>query len=191
MRVICYGDSNTYGFDPHDYFGGRYAAGDRWPELLAKQTGWDVINQGANGREIPRGTVPVQLLDAYAPVDAFLVMLGTNDLLQGASAGEAAARMEAFLTSLVPYCRNVLLVSPPPMMRGAWVSNDDLVAESLQLSEEYQRVAEKLHIPFVDTRDWDIELCFDGVHFTENGHHKFAELLYRDLSCLELSDNRG
>lgn len=30
------------------------------------------------------------------------------------------------------------------------------------------------HIPFADTRDWNIELAFDGVHFTAEGHHTFA-----------------
>ena len=26
MTLLCYGDSNTYGFDPRSYFGGRYPA---------------------------------------------------------------------------------------------------------------------------------------------------------------------
>lgn len=29
MKVICYGDSNTYGYDPRSYIGGRYPAGAR------------------------------------------------------------------------------------------------------------------------------------------------------------------
>ena len=44
MKVICFGDSNTYGYDPRGPFGSRY---DRpWPDLLAELTGWQVINQG-------------------------------------------------------------------------------------------------------------------------------------------------
>ena len=30
MNVICFGDSNTYGYDPRSYFGGRYDADNRW-----------------------------------------------------------------------------------------------------------------------------------------------------------------
>ena len=26
MKVICYGDSNTYGYDPRGWLGGRYDA---------------------------------------------------------------------------------------------------------------------------------------------------------------------
>ncbi len=181
MRILCFGDSNTYGYDPRDFFGDRYGAGDRWVDLLIKQTGHDCINAGANGREIPRNPYTFRLLTEHAPVDVFLVMLGTNDLLQGASAKEAADRMEAFLNSLLPHCKQILLVAPPPMKRGAWVPTDALVTESIHLAEEYKLLAEKLNIPFVDTRHWNIKLTFDGVHFTEAGHHAFAENLRKEL----------
>ena len=75
MRILCFGDSNTYGYDPRSYLGSRYPAEDRWTDLVAKQTGWDVINAGANCREIPRNPYPIRLLKTYAPVDIFLVML--------------------------------------------------------------------------------------------------------------------
>lgn len=177
MRILCFGDSNTYGYDPRGSLGDRYPAGDRWPELLARQTGWEVVNAGANGREIPRNPYALRLLTRHAPVDVFLVMLGTNDLLQGASAKEASALMEVFLNQLIPHCRNILLVAPPPMERGAWVSTDGLVTESIRLAEEYKRLTQKLNIPFADTRGWKIELAFDGVHFTGAGHHTFSRQL--------------
>lgn len=52
MRILCFGDSNTCGYDPRGFFGDRYGAEDRWVDLLAKQTGHECINAGANGREI-------------------------------------------------------------------------------------------------------------------------------------------
>jgi len=177
MRILCFGDSNTYGYDPRGFFGGRYEAGDRWVDLLAKQTGHNIINAGANGREIPRSTYALRLLAEPQEVDIFLVMLGTNDLLQGASAQETAARMECFLIPLLPCFMQIILVAPPPMKRGAWVPADELVVESIRLAEEYKLLAEKLNIPFIDTREWNIELTFDGVHFAEEGHHAFAKHL--------------
>ena len=181
MRVLCFGDSNTYGYDPRGFFGDRYDAKDRWVDLLASQTDHEVINLGANGREIPHGPYALRSLAEYTPVDIFLVMLGTNDLLQGASAKKAAARMEAFLNQLLPHCGTILLVAPPPMKRGAWVPTDELAAESIQLAEEYRLLAKKLRIPFVDTQGWNIAHTFDGVHFTEAGHHTFAENLRKEL----------
>ena len=181
MRILCFGDSNTYGYDSRSYFGDRYGAEDRWVDLLANLTGHECINAGANGREIPRNPYALRLLNEHAPVDIFLAMLGTNDLLQGASAKEATDRMEDFLNQLLPHCKQILLVSPPPMKRGVWVPTDALVAESIHLAEEYKSLAEKLNIPFVDTRHRNIELTFDGVHFTEAGHHTFAENLRKEL----------
>ena len=181
VRILCFGDSNTYGYDPRGFFSDRYGAEDRWVDLLTMHTGHDCINAGANGREIPRNPYTFRLLTEHAPVDVFLVMLGTNDLLQGASAKEAADRMEAFLNQLLPHCKQILLVAPPPMKRGAWVPTDALVTESIHLAEEYKLLAEKLKITFVDTRHWNIELTFDGVHFAEEGHHTFAENLGKEL----------
>lgn len=176
MKILCFGDSNTYGYDPRSFFGDRYE--DRWPDLLEGHT---VINEGANGRIIPRNPYALRLLKEHGPVDIFLVMLGTNDLLQGASAEQAAERMEHFLASLLPHCPNILLVSPPPMKRGAWVPTDALVAESARLSDAYKAVAEKLDITFIDTRRWNIELAFDGVHLTEEGHRSFAKNFQKAL----------
>ena len=42
------------------------------------------------------------------------------------------------------------------------------------LSLAYEEMARKLWIRFVDTSRWDIDLCYDGVHFTEKGHKAFA-----------------
>lgn len=53
MRVICFGDSNTYGYDLRGYFGGRCDVDSRWVDILAAETDWTVCNMGQNGREVP------------------------------------------------------------------------------------------------------------------------------------------
>ena len=85
MKVICFGDSNTYGYDPRDHFGGRYDEDSRWVDILAAKTGWTVLNMGQNGREIPTAAPAVS-----ADTDMLIIMLGTNDLLQGQSPEQAA-----------------------------------------------------------------------------------------------------
>ena len=61
MNVICFGDSNTYGYDPRGSFGGRYDADSRWVDILAAETSWIVCNMGQNGREIPLPLLPFLL----------------------------------------------------------------------------------------------------------------------------------
>lgn len=177
MKILCFGDSNTYGYDPRGYIADRYPT--PWPELIADRTGWDVVNAGLCGREIPgKG----HALPVFAEYDCILLMLGTNDLLQGASARKATARMEAFLTSLLPCCNGIVLVAPPAMERGVWVVSDALREESAKLSEAYWLLAQKLPISFVGTQSWQIPLAYDGVHFTEDGHRIFADRMIQTLT---------
>lgn len=187
MRVLCFGDSNTYGFDPRSYFGGRYSAESRWVDLLAQKTGWEVRNAGENGREIPRRPHELQrfeqLLSTNLPLDLLLVMLGTNDLLQGADAAAVAARMEAFLTQIPFHRESMLLVAPPPMKPGAWVTEARLLHDSAELAEQYQTLAKRIGVRCADAGCWNIELTFDGVHFSEGGHKAFAEGIYPILSA--------
>ena len=172
MKIICFGDSNTYGYDPRDPFGGCFD--HPWPELLAAETGWQVINQGENGREIPKDPVSFP-----ADTDLLMVMLGTNDLLQFWSPEAACEKMEAFLKTLtVP----VLLLAPPPMTFGAWVEDQDLINDRLALAELYRILAHRLEIPFCDPGSWNLPLAFDGVHLTQEGHTVFAKRLYEFLS---------
>ena len=172
MKILCYGDSNTYGYDPRSFIGDRYPADARWVELLAKETGWEIINRGLNGREIPEQDIPLP-----DDLDLLIVMLGTNDLLQGAEAKTAAGRMEAFLCRLSIASEKILLIAPPPMEPGQWVWESRLIEVSRRLGEEYRAVAQKLGVRFTDAAEWNIELCFDGVHFTESGHCAFASSL--------------
>ena len=46
--IVCYGDSNTYGYDPCVPGGGRYQA-NRWTALVEKKTGIPVKNCGFAG----------------------------------------------------------------------------------------------------------------------------------------------
>ena len=170
MRLLCFGDSNTYGYDSRSYVGDRYPPESRWTDLLAQSTGWEVLNDGYNGRTIPAPVTAVRLSRA----DGLVVMLGTNDLLQGLSAAEAAVRMEHFLVPLLPAYSRILLIAPPPMKQGIWVTEERLLVESARLAEEYEALARRLGISFADAGQWGVELTFDGIHFTESGHRAFA-----------------
>lgn len=167
MRITCFGDSNTYGYDPRSWLGGRYDADSRWVDILAAETGWTVQNMGLNGREIPRTA-----FDIPPGTDLLIVMLGSNDLLQGHSPEEAAGKLERFLSSL-PRDR-ILLIAPPPMSRGEWVLSQQLIDDSHTFAQCCRSLAEQLGVRFADAGDWDIPMAYDGVHFTEQGHKAFA-----------------
>lgn len=176
MKVICYGDSNTYGYDPRSWLGERYPPDSRWPDLLAAGTGWEVLNQGLNGRSIPL-SVP------SFPVDTglLLLMLGTNDLLQGRGPEEAARRLEQLLSGLTLNRRKTLLIAPTPLVPGEWVPHPQLVEDSCIFARYCRELAGRLDILFGDAGEWGIPLAYDGVHFTAEGHRVFAAKLLKLL----------
>ena len=95
MNVTCFGDSNTYGYDPRSFLGGRYDPEHRWVDILAERTGWTMYNLGQNGRMIPTSS-------PFLPPDTdfLILMLGTNDLLQGLAPEGAAEKLEQFLQKI-------------------------------------------------------------------------------------------
>ena len=185
MKILCFGDSNTYGYDPRSYFGGQYPAQHRWVDLLAQKLSCKAVNAGENGWEIPGREGDLQrfdlMLSNQKPLDLLVIMLGGNDLLQGNSVEAVAQRMEAFLSRISLEKSQIVLIGPPRMRPGAWITDDRLSEDCVRLNAAYSAVAEKLGVWFVDAIDWDIEVTFDGVHYSEQGHMAFAEQLWLAL----------
>jgi lysophospholipase L1-like esterase len=90
--ILCFGDSNTWGFDPRTEERNLYD--DRWPSVLQKELGSAVrvIPEGLNGRTITSddslhphrnglAALPM-LLQTHKPLDLVVIMLGTNDCKQ-------------------------------------------------------------------------------------------------------------
>ena len=176
--IYCIGDSNTFGHDPRSRMGERYGEGVRWTGRLAL-AGYQVIDTGRNGLTIPdERELPAlcRRIREAGPVDAVTVMLGTNNLLKGAVAEEAAGRMEKLLRALAESSRGekLVLIAPPPMVLGEWVQTQSLIRESRRMTEEFRSAARRTGAVFADAGQWGVELTFDGVHFTAQGHAAFA-----------------
>ena len=186
MKILCFGDSNTYGYDPRSYFGSRYPTEHRWVDLLAKKLDCTVVNEGMNGREIPRREGELQrfdlMLTGHKPVDLLIIMLGGNDLLQGNPTETVVKRMKSFLEHIDLEKSKILLIGPPTMQRGEWVPTQALADASKGLNHGYKALAERLGVRFADAEDWEVSRAFDGVHFTEEGHKAFAEGLANYLN---------
>lgn len=184
MKILCYGDSNTYGYDGDEIFGGRFPAESRWPELLGRLLGCECANVGLNGRRVPRYPRQVEadlaLLRRGGERALILVMLGTNDLLCGADPADTAACMRAFLARLAQTLPEsaVLLCAPPPVAGAEWAEG------FAELAEAYEAAARELGVLFVDTSRWPIPTGSDGVHFSAQGHRLFAMRMNQTIRAL-------
>ena len=178
--ILCYGDSNTYGYDPRGFFGGRYDKQNRWTDLLEASGKYRIINCGENGRCVPTDQWSIQILEdriRKEKPDLLLIMLGTNDLLTGKTPKKITETMESFLKQLMQKFQDlpVLLLSPPHM------SVPEFQTAETELADGFTQLIHRLPIHFADTFRWEIPLACDGVHFSEAGHRKFAEVLEREL----------
>lgn len=182
--ILCFGDSNTYGYYPNGMSGDRYPADVRWTGILESK-GFTVIDEGMCGRSVP---VDPRLVESFFerwekldPPDIFMIMLGGNDLLHDESVTpeEVGNRMDGFLSELPRLSwydpSHTLLVAPVPMVEGAWVFDDELIEKSGRLGKNYERLAAKHGIAFADAAAWGVKKVFDGVHFSEEGHGAFAK----------------
>ena len=107
-RILCYGDSNTWGNIPAD--GRRYPADVRWTGVAAKLLGdgYSIIEEGLNGRTTSFDDYYVDCrngrkglgyaLCAHAPIDLIVVSLGTNDLKYTGAVGSYKAVSYTHLT---------------------------------------------------------------------------------------------
>lgn len=205
-KILFYGDSNTYGYDPRSLMGGRYPEHVRWTGILKKRLAPDaaVFADGMNGRSVPASKYVIvsaqRELEHIGQVDLFAVMLGSNDLLHGFSDAEekirtTASRLEHFLRQIAGAdqrgsdsfsapARSILLISPLQIEPGSWGGTEAMEQGRRALSEAYRKAADQNHWNFIDSAGWHCELSPDGVHMTETGHRTFAEKLepaVRDL----------
>jgi lysophospholipase L1-like esterase len=144
--VLCYGDSNTWGFDIESWDqrgpvgNARFPPGVRWPGILAAELGGGhrVIEEGLNGRTTVWDD-PVEgehrnglryllpCLESHAPIDAVVLALGINDVKERFSANAAdiasgAARLARIIlgSGLGPagLAPFVLMLAPFPLGEG-------------------------------------------------------------------------
>ena len=198
MKIICYGDSNTYGYDPHGGMLLRYDAAGRWVDLVGNTLpeSCKIFNAGQNGREIPDNGwesaegVAMQLAAATEPgcaggkQDLIIIMLGSNDvLLDGLSAEKTAMKMKRFLGAVKMEApgRQILIIAPVSFRKGYWVPDQRYIEESEKLPGLYEQLACEMDVYFADANEWGVSLTDDGVHFMEEGHKAFAEGLTKQL----------
>ena len=183
MKIICYGDSNTYGYDGDSAFGGRFPETERWPELLGTMLGCEVYNCGLNGRRVPRFQRSLEadlaLLNRQGDRALVIVMLGTNDILAEAEAAETAAHMRTFITALTAAMPEsaVLLCAPPAVEAG----DGAFERACFELADAYAELSDELGLIYVNTLGWQIPTGGDGIHFSARGHRLFAMKLGQTL----------
>jgi lysophospholipase L1-like esterase len=193
--VVCYGDSNTWGFNPATQ--DRYPPKERWTGVLAEELAapYRVIEEGLNGRttvwddpieEWRNGkTYILPCLWSHKPIDLVTIMLGTNDLKErfsvsaydiAAAAGTLVDITQRSAAGPNGNAPQVLLIAPPVVGKLTDYAEmfEDAVAKSKKFAEHYRRVAQTFRCHFLDSAPIITSSELDGIHLDSDQHRKLG-----------------
>ena len=208
-RILCFGDSNTFGSNPA---GGRYDEETRWPMRLARLLGdnYTVIEEGFGGRTCVFDD-PVEggyksgaqylppCLMSHKPLDLVAIMLGTNDAkirfqMTARTIGES-------LMQLVRICRiyglgpdgnppKVLLIAPPPVGDNVMdtlfsdIFGEQAIRVTRGFAAEFQRISRLMRCEYLNAGEYASASKTDAVHLTADGHLRLAEAVFEKIRVI-------
>ena len=198
-RILCFGDSNTWGANPMD--GTRHPANVRWSGILQRELGEDfqIIEEGYNGRttvfdDMVEGRLSGikyfgPCLDSQSPLDLVILMLGTNDLKKrfGVDAGTIAYGLGRYLDTLkiTPMEGNKpkVLVASPILIDEAYKKNalfydmfgEGAVERSQRFAKAYEDFAKEAGIYYLNAAEYGTASKYDGVNMEAAEHEKLGK----------------
>ncbi|MBP7876102.1 acylhydrolase [Candidatus Woesebacteria bacterium] len=204
-RILCYGDSNTWGRSGSST--DRYPEAVRWTGLLQNMLGksYEVIEEGLCSRTTNldeddpsvigrngRDTLFSSLESQY-PTDIVILWLGTNDLKAkfDRSPSIVASSLSDLVQIVFDLGKNqankrpkVLLVSPP-LVRDEALKPDTKFKgagyKSKQLAPKIKKIALKKGCDFVDLAQYVRAGDADGVHLEPEAHKIVAEVMLQKI----------
>lgn len=199
-RILCYGDSNTWGYMPGT--GVRYAPDVRWTGILQKELGDEalVIEEGLNGRTTvyDHPATPYRnglsylmpCLISQKPLDLVVLMLGTNDLgltdaygaVEGARCLCKQIRLAHYLEESTPIFTEGprILLMAPPLAHEAMNQRDrperirHYPEESHSFARLYEGLAQELGLDYLDAAAYTCPSPIDGVHLDAESHRRLG-----------------
>ena len=199
-NILCFGDSNTWGYDPATQT--RFDNKIRWTGVLQENLGdkFNIIEQGLNGRttkinesldhnlgyarEFRSGIdiLPV-IYESHSPLDMLVIMLGTNDLKTNfnRSAEMISNDVKSVCKSVLesPYYSGhpIVLISPTHINENSNNLLDSFIGTkqtSISLAPLYNEIAQELGTLFIDASKVVTTNEIDGLHWDKYQHNEFG-----------------
>ena len=187
-KLILFGDSNTYGYDPRGFLGGRYPEEVRWTTHVKEtlKDKYEVVEEGMNGRMLPELGYGLftTVIQGLSREDVFVMMLGTNDILltNHPNVDATLQRLDGILSYVSKNCMATFILIAPPYISALDEEMQPYHDCSIRMNEGYIKLAKAHNIKAIDAGFWNIEMGYDGVHFSIEGHKKFSEFLLKSLA---------
>lgn len=195
-RILCFGDSNTYGYSPVD--GQRYGDDINWPGVLGSLLGdrFEVINEGKNGRTIAfddpykdgcNGMNDIgTCIEEHEPLDLVIIMLGTNDLkVYFDATPDIVAKNMRELCDRVQAKTDARIILASPALLGDQIEFSPLHLEfgrtqvdySFELAPCFEKIAKDIGAEFIDLAMVAMSSDVDCLHLMPEEHAKVAQAM--------------
>ena len=208
-RILCFGDSNTWGFvaeSPNR--GKRHPSSIRWTGHLQSlsQDRYQIIEEGLNSRttalEDPDKagknglTYFEPCLESHLPLDGVVIMLGTNDLKKKyrSPATDIRDRMRLLIQKAKSLARTedghpsqIWIVGLPILLESPIYEDyryPELNAKQMELHSLYEPLAKDEGVHFLSLQNRIDSSHEDGIHWSGENHQKFAKIVNDALSLI-------
>ncbi|GAA0415507.1 SGNH/GDSL hydrolase family protein [Cocleimonas flava] len=191
IRILCFGDSNTWGYDPET--SQRFDNKTRWTQVMLSELGadYEIVEEGMNGRTTVWDDPVDGLMSGLSylkpcllsqkPLNIVLLMLGTNDLKDrfcvsaaeiAKSAGRLVQMIQASDAGIEGKAPEVILMAPPPTEKGidGLGLRQNGFEKSRAFAASYSQIADELGCEFFDVGSVIESSPVDGVHFSAQSH---------------------
>ena len=200
-KVLCFGDSNTFGFNPID--GSRYDKNIRWTGILQTfcEDNFKIIEAGCNNRTAFSDNLAGMMFTGYkilpeilnSDLDFVVLAIGINDLQFQYQV--TLADIETGISKLIEIVQNkiqnakIILVVPTRLTIDVLKSpifstlfDQSSIDKSKNLSKIYSKVAQKYNCKFLDLNEFVVPSKIDGLHFEPKAHEKIAKKIFELLN---------
>ena len=201
-KILCYGDSNTFGFNPLN--GSRYEQNERWSGILKQNlsANFEVIEEGMNNRtgfvNNPDGIIFSSqkhfpsIINKYDKIDILILAIGTNDMqfLYDFEIESAEEGLKTLINIAKTKTKQIILIPPVKLdnriLNGYFRIQFDekSIEKSLRIGEIYNKTAEDTGCKIFDINEFAKPSDIDGLHYTPETHKLIAQNLEKFISTM-------
>ncbi len=187
-KILCYGDSNTFGFNPVD--GSRFDEKTRWTALLQENLGSDfeITEEGACDRtgiaDNDKGFIfsaqrhfP-KMITKMKDVDLLILAIGTNDLQfkYDLTIHQFENGLEKLIVIAKNKVRRIILIPPVVLndnvLKGFFnfQFDESSISKSKKVGKIYKKLCNIYGLNYFDLNDFVKPSSADGLHYDGEGH---------------------
>lgn len=202
-KILCYGDSNTYGFIPETCT--RYDKNSRWSGILSQYMNGDfeILEEGMNNRtgffKNPEGLkqsggeyLPIYLQN-HRDIDICVLNLGTNDaqFFYNLDEQNCKSGIENLIKSVKEANQNTKIIIVPPVKitqnilssRFSLMFDKNSIDKIQKVFHIFEQTAIENNCLYFDFNNYVTPSNTDGLHYSKESH----EIIARNLAQFILS----